>query len=446
MTIKSQSLVFLALLLGSATPAFAQNATARTCGGQQPVGYLGISGIQCDCTISAPGSGRAWSFRNEPRITSLEMDSRAGAVLKIGDVITHVNGKAIRTRDGAQELSNIEPGEAVVLTVRRNGESLKYALTAGSVCPTDTRLAGIYAPKAQSNVVTSVTPTIPAPKAEAPGIPQPAARAPGISAPMLPTPAPSLRASFGMGLSCSGNCSIKISEKNKVARMLFSEPPEVYSIERGGPADKAGIRRGDVLTHIDGKRMDSEAGGERFANAKPGQQVRFTVQRGRERKAIDVLARERSPVSSRLAQSSESLVRARETITELQREQAAQLRKLQQELRKTGRVDEAQLRGLQRELLQTERQHNEMLAALARELTRADTRVRAVLVDSARNACLLPTPAPTAGRSTRTLRYSGTLGNADIEVRGTNPVSVTETRNEVVVTAGGTVVRIKKTD
>lgn len=428
MTSKQELLIFIVLLLGSAAPALAQNATASTCGGQQPVGYLGISGIQCDCTISAPGSGRAWSFRTEPRIPSLEKDSRAGAVLKIGDVITHVNGKAIRTSDGAQELSSIDPAEPVVLSVRRNGEALKFALTAGSVCPTDTRMVGIHTPKG-----------------EVPGVPAPSLEAPGISASLLPAPAPGLRASFGMGLSCSGNCSIKITEKNKVARMLFSEAPEVYSIERGGPADKAGIRRGDVLTHIDGKRMDSEAGGERFANARPGQQVRFNVLRGRERRTITVLARERSAMSSRLAQSSESLVRARETVGTLQREQAAQLRKLQQELWKSG-VDEDQLRELQRHLLHTERQHNELLGRLARELSQADGRMRAVMVDSARNACLVPAAAPTAARSSRTLRYSGTVGGADIEVRGTNPVSVTETRNEVVVTTGGTVVRIKKSN
>ena len=59
-------------------------------------------------SISTPGSGHEWRFRSEPKITSLEMDSRAGAVLKTGDVITHVNGKSIRTPEGARaELNEI---------------------------------------------------------------------------------------------------------------------------------------------------------------------------------------------------------------------------------------------------------------------------------------------------------------------------------------------------
>ena len=43
----------------------------------------------------------------------------------------------------------------------------------------------------------------------------------------------------------------------------------------------------------------------------------------------------------------------------------------------------------------------------------------------------------------RTLRYTGTIGQTEIEVRGANPVSVTESGDEIEITAGGTFVKLK---
>lgn len=431
-----QWLISLAMLTGSVASAVAQEAR---CAERDAVGYIGIEGIDCNCTIASPGSGREWSFRTEPRITQLNMDTRAGAVLKIGDAITHVNGKLITTRDGAQELANIDPGEAVVLTIRRNGQSLKYALTAQGVCPTDTRLLGIYAPGQR---------LLPAPSAAAPHGAAPSVRVPvPPSSSRTPTPAvPAARvprATFGMGLSCS-NCSIHMSDKTRTAVMTFSKPPEVYSIERGGPADRAGIRRGDVLTHINDLPLDSEKGGEAFANAKPGEVVRFTVQRGSDRRTYSVRAASRvtTAVAPSLAESSESLERARHTLAELQREQEQQLRQLQEHVRRSRNMEASALEEVQRELLRVERQHKDKLAQISRELTRADGRMRA-LSDSARAVCAVPLVAPIAGTN-RTLRYTGTLGASEIEVRGASPVSVSETKDEVVITTGGTVVKVRK--
>lgn len=436
-------LIGIGMVLGAFTPAFGQSGAANTCNGRDPVGYLGISGIECDCTISTPGSPQEWRFRSEPRITSLEMDSRGGAVLKTGDVITHVNGKSIRTSEGARALADVRPGQAIILTVRRNGETLKYALTADSACPNDTRLFSIYtpgSPRMPPGVYGRATPA-PAPRtaigvrpAQGVGV-APTARAVYASMP---------RASFGMGLSCSGKCTMAFSERNGTATMSFSQPPEVYSIEKGGPADRAGIQRGDILTHINGKALDSDEAGRLFATAKPGETVRFTIQRGGDNKTVSVKAAHRTTPMPALAQTTESLDRARESLTHLQREQTEQLKRLQEHVRVSGRMEEERLREVQREMLEQERSHNRKLTELARELSNADSRMRAA-TGSAGVACAVPSPAPTAaGSMSRTLRYSGSLGESDIEVRGTNPVSVTENRDEVLITTGGTVVRIKK--
>ena len=435
-------LISIGLLFGAFAPAFGQSTAS--CGGKQPVGYLGISGIDCDCTITTPGSGKEWRFRTEPRITSLEMDSRAGAVLKIGDVITHVNGKSIRTTEGANALSEIEPGHAVVLTVRRSGQVLKFALTAESACPTDSRLLGIYAPATRPGAAAYARVT-PAPRpAVTPRAPSAARIAAQAQAAAHATAVSRPDVSFGMGLACSGNCSIHISDNNGVRTMKFSQPPEVYSIEKSGPADRAGIKRGDIITHINGKPMDDDEGGRLFANARAGETVRFTIQRGHERKTLSVKAVSRNTPMPALAQSTASLERARESLTQLQREQDSQMRKLQEAVRQSGRMEQEKLREIQREMLEQEREHKEKLTELARELSRADGRVRAATVAPG-GSCAVPSHAPMApGTTSRTLRYSGSLGESDIEVRGSNPVSVTETRDEVVISTGGTVVRVKK--
>jgi predicted metalloprotease with PDZ domain len=48
----------------------------------------------------------------------------------------------------------------------------------------------------------------------------------------------------------------------------------------GGPADIAGLRTGDRITHIDGASILASEGARRFGAVKPGQRVRITVTRG----------------------------------------------------------------------------------------------------------------------------------------------------------------------
>ena len=434
-------LISTGIALAAVVPANAQSTAGNTCSGKEAVGSLGISGIACNCTIGRPGSGDVWQFRSEPVITSLETDSRAGAVLKIGDVITHVNGKSIRTAEGAALLANVRPGQAIILTIRRNGQPLKYALTAESACPTDPGLLGMYAPaRIGSGHAAAATPVVAPPLrgslSTAPV--RPSGAAPKATYSAMP------KASFGMGLACTGNCSIKVSEKNGTPMMSFSEPPEVYSIEKGGPADQAGIQRGDILLRIDGAPMDGAAGGKLFATAQPGQTVSFTVKRGKETKNILVRAAPHTTPMPALARSTESIDRARQSVEQLQREQEVQMRRLQESVQSAHRLEDDQVRRLHRELLNMERAHNEKLSKLAHELSQADTRMR-VATGSAGASCAVPMPAPSASLTVnRTLRYSGSLGESDIEVRGGAPVSVTESRDEIVITTGGTVVRVKK--
>jgi hypothetical protein len=82
---------------------------------------------------------------------------------------------------------------------------------------------------------------------------------------------------FGFGMRCN-NCGV--SENNGVRSFRFRETPSVVSVEPGTPAARAGMRRGDRLTHVDGVPLTSEAGWRRFGAIQPGQQVRWTYTRG----------------------------------------------------------------------------------------------------------------------------------------------------------------------
>jgi hypothetical protein len=413
----------LLIALTSAAPALAQKPTSAACSGKEAVGFIGISGIECNCTIGSSDPDK-WAFRTEPRITSLEMNSRAGSILKTGDVITHVNGHLITTREGTRALASLEPGQAVVLTVRRNGEALKFALTAEASCPGTPRL-GIYAPSRPAGAAPRPSGSTPRPGAM-------------VAPAMRSVAAVRSRGSFGFGLMCSGNCEIR-AESN--GGLYFSEPPEVYSVERGSGADKAGIRRGDLITHVNGLSITSKEAGRMFGTAHPGSTLRFTIRRGGNSRTVSLTAASETPAPD-LTKSSEALERAQQSLRALQREQQQQLAQIQDELRRSRAAEEDRVRTLQREFYRQEEEHRRKLTELSSELARAETRMRAALADSSRSCSVVASSARTGARGT--LRYTGVVGDSEIEVRGPNPVTVTETANEVTISTGLTQIRIKK--
>jgi hypothetical protein len=422
----------LVFVLAAAAPVLAQQAGTR-CDAKDAVGFLGISGIECNCTIGSPDPDR-WAFRTEPRITSLELNTRGGSILKTGDVITHVNGHLITTREGARALATIRPGQAVILTVRRNGESLRFAITADASCPGEPRL-GIYAPSRARGIAPPTTGVTPRPGADV-HTPRP----PGAAAQAVLPAVRRNRGSFGFGLMCSGKCEIRVENDGA---LYFSEPPEVYSVERGSGADRAGIRRGDVITHVNGMSITSGDGGRIFGTARPGAKLRFTIRRDGNSRTVTLTAAPETPAptpAADLTKSSEALGRAQESLRALQREQQRQLDQIQEEMRRSRAEEQSRVRELQREFYRQEQDHRRKLSELSSELARAEARVRAA-ADSSRS-CSVVTVAPRG--SVGTLRYTGVIGDSEVEVRGPNPVTVTETKDEVTISTGQTQVKVKK--
>lgn len=127
------------------------------------------------------------------------------------------------------------------------------------------------------------SPQTPAPEAARTPVPRRPAAAPlpatpGAPAmpPVPPTPAPD--GWFGFSIRCD-ECGWYRSRAESTPRWESTTPPQIGIVAPGGPADIAGLRTGDRITHIDGTSILTPEGARRFGAVKPGQRIRLTVMR-----------------------------------------------------------------------------------------------------------------------------------------------------------------------
>ena len=230
------------------------------------------------------------------------------------------------------------------------------------------------------------------PPAPAPPAPEATLETPGVASMITP------RGWFGFGFQC-GDCWARTATAESAAVWRFATRPRVYSVDLGGPAARAGLRRGDVIMQIDGFSILSPEGGRRFGAIRPGQTVRWTVQRDGSLRYVMARAAERPG----------------------RRERAPQL-DLRREL---GRLNEMQdLDQLRKEL-----------AELNKEIARVrfqDTEPIRVRSQAARPR----------------LRYAGVIGGTEVEVRGPGSIIVDESddKDELVINTGESVVVIRLPD
>ncbi len=174
----------------------------------------------------------------------------------------------------------------------------------------------------------------------------------------------------------------------------FGTLPEIYYVEPGSPAARAGFEIGDVLTRLDGVSLLTEEGGRRFGAMRPGQHVQWTLRRGGTEKTISVVTEPRpgeTPVP-----------------LEHMREQLSELSLLGEH------KDYEELKRLNIDFEKLKRQ----LAAFERIAPRPEERGRR-------------------------LRYAGTVGGSQVEVRGLNNVVVDEDGDEIVITTRDAMIRIR---
>jgi len=127
------------------------------------------------------------------------------------------------------------------------------------------------------------TPRAPqAPMPEAPRAPvprRPAAPPPVATAPVAPNPpTPAPDGWFGFSIRCN-ECGWSRMRLETTPRWESATTPAIGIVAPGGPADVAGLRTGDLITHIDGVSILTPNGGRLFGAVKPGQRVRLSVTR-----------------------------------------------------------------------------------------------------------------------------------------------------------------------
>ena len=72
----------------------------------------------------------------------------------------------------------------------------------------------------------------------------------------------------------------------------MAEYPVVASVTEGGPAARAGLQPGDVLTHVDGRDLRTQEGGSAFINLRTGDEVEIRFLRDGEEQTATLVAGE----------------------------------------------------------------------------------------------------------------------------------------------------------
>jgi S1-C subfamily serine protease len=243
----------------------ARAAEAQTCGGGVGrTATLGIGLLQCvggSCSVNArDGAGRAHDFSTEPRVWRLDAGGPSAGVLRDGDQILAVDGALITTRDGGRRLANLRAGVPVALRIRRGGSEMRVSVTPRPGCNTPS---------------LAVTATAGRPETPHPGSVE--ARAEGEAGPGV---------WFGMEMEC-GDCGWR--REGSDWRWHSTQPMQVKSTVPGSPAQRAGLRAGDVLLRIDGHAPTETGAGSFYDRLRPGQAVRFEVRRGNRTLTIPIV-------------------------------------------------------------------------------------------------------------------------------------------------------------
>jgi hypothetical protein len=251
---------------------------------------------------------------------------------------------------------------------------------------------------------------------------------------------------FGFAMDCK-KCTGLWDQDRDEAVWSFGGNPRVYSVQRGSPAAKSGMRKGDVITHIDGTNITSEKGGELFGSVKPGQTVKWTVRRDGKSRSITVTAKD-YPGGFHMIKLPAIELEMLENETarmQLLQQQLAEERVVQQ-LRIRERAPErvemsAELEAKIAELKELETARVGHLTELETQLETLSARLNAIQAQSRARA-------PRAGYSAQTLRYSGRLAGVNVVVRSDRPVVVSEDpkTGELVITGAGLLIRMNEED
>ncbi|HEX2210057.1 MAG TPA: PDZ domain-containing protein, partial [Longimicrobium sp.] len=114
----------------------------------RPEGWLGfgLACNQCGWAREAGDAAPYWESEGEPILYAVQPGSPAArAGLREGDVLTHVRGLPVTSREGGRALGAVRPDDRIVLRVRRAGRTIDARVVAGrpaAAAPPAVRYAG----------------------------------------------------------------------------------------------------------------------------------------------------------------------------------------------------------------------------------------------------------------------------------------------------------------
>lgn len=301
-----RTIAIAALTLSFAAPAASQSDCP---GGRHPAGKLGIQELRCSSGRCLRGfafeDGRLiQTFTTEPSVHNLEPP--ADAVLEEGDVLVSVDGSLSTTTDAARRLARVEPGDRVRLRVRRDGAEKDLTIVAAATCdpvhrrvfaldPESVRRLGEAMEHLEENLEIRIEGLDGLGRLDweklgrdlelhvAPDLENLDfdfefdfdSLSPGLLARVEPP------YELGLRLTCGFFCGWRRGEGDAVV-WRGQHPPKVADVVEGGPADRAGIRAGDVLLLLDGHSFVGEEGGRALGRLGPGRPLTLQYLKGGE--------------------------------------------------------------------------------------------------------------------------------------------------------------------
>ena len=294
-------------------------ATPQASPRREIVGDLGITAVECDCTFDGRNSReRVFRFRSNLIVIGVAPSGPSAGLIFPGDTIFDIDGTPLMTREGGLGLANVRPGQRVTLGLRRAGRAMRIGVTAGSIDADAPDALGQYTPGAPRRLGGDYEypwtrrpgapstprppmPATPAPRASTPApptaglpeipttprapraaptpsIPPASTIPPGVGLPPVPPSPASPDGWFGFSLRCS-ECGWERIGTEPTPRWESSVAPEIGIVAPGSPADRAGFKTGDRITHINGVSILAPEGARRFGAVIPGQRIRLTVTR-----------------------------------------------------------------------------------------------------------------------------------------------------------------------
>jgi S1-C subfamily serine protease len=228
------------------------------------------------------GIGFSENEAGEVEITDVEKDSPAElAKLKEGDVLISIDGRKVAGASAVvSEIRVRKPGQDVKFEIQRDGKTLDVKVKLGE-----------YTESAIKRELETRFPRLfPAPAV--PAVPAPGATPKAEKAPRTPRPLIE-RFENWPGWTKRKYIGTYMEPLNKELLEFFGVKEEsgllINRLIKDGPAEKAGVKVGDVLIRVDGKKVTSVGDlSELIQDKKNGDKVKLEIIRDKKPLALDV--------------------------------------------------------------------------------------------------------------------------------------------------------------